>query len=315
MNRNRIKHVLFSLIVTIFCMPYSLNAYAQKSFEEYKPIRSFEQGTTGNKISDKINILADKKNEGYIVEIEQQNGKTYRLKPANEFDYLAPYKPFWAIGIQIVDINNDKVPEIITWGNMTHENPIHIFRWDGCDYKIVYSGFDTGFDFKDITGDNVLELVIHDRIYGSGEERTYFQWRQNKYAKIYYEMDGNRGFDKIQYFLNAYCFLHADKSAYKSSHVEYWLSDFTDKWLADKSNIAYVEEFGKKTFSIQIIKYLNEKIEYDASGIAIGDNWRLKVRVFTINGVKFVPQEMVMTATTKYIDNNEWKIDSIHFGS
>ena len=322
LRRNFYKRMLIIVLIVSFIIPCPLNASAQANVEKCKLIRTFEQDTTGDKIIDKVKILADTKNEGYVndgyvnegyvVEIEQHGERVYQLKPANGFDYLASYKPFWNIGIQIADINNDNVPEIITWGNMTHENPIHIFRWDGCGYKIVYSGFDTGFDFKDITGDNVLELVIHDRIYGTGEERTYYQWQKSRYVKIYYEMDGNRGFDKIQYLLDNLCDLHADKSAYESSHFEDWLADFTDKWLADKKNIDYVKKFGKKTFSIQIIKYLNDKIEFDAAGNAIEDTWRLKVRAFIKDSAKITPQDMVMTVTTRYIDNSGWIIDYIN---
>lgn len=313
LKKNSYKCFFITVLTVAFIMPQSLSARAQTNVEKYKLIRTVEQDTTGAKISDKVNILADTKSEGYIVEIKQHNGNTYQLNPAKGFDYLAPYKPFWDIGIQIADINNDNVPEIITWGNMTHENPIHIFRWDGSDYKIVYSGFDTGFDFKDITGDNVLELLIHDRIYGTGEERTYYQWQKSRYVKIYYEVDGNDGFDKIQYFLDTLCELHADKAAYESSHFEDWLTNFTDKWLSDKKNVEYVKEFGKKTFSIQIFKYLNQKTEFNAAGQPESVMWRLKVRVFLTDGVKIIPDDMVLTVTTKHIDNSVWKIDAVSF--
>jgi hypothetical protein len=306
---------LLIMSVAVFGFNHSMNIYAHPNEDNYKLIRTFEKDTTGTKKSDMVKILADVKNKGYIVEIEQYNGKTYTLKPAGEFEYLAPYTTFWDINIQIADINNDTVPEIITWGQMTHENAIHIFRWNGSQYKIVYSGFNTDFDFKDTTGDKVLELIIDDRIYGTGDEFTYYKWQNNQYKKINYELVANRGFEKIQNVIGIYQSLHAQKFLYSDSLFESSLKEyFTQEWTNNESNIAYLKEFGKDLFSIQIAKYINEKLEYDYStGEAIKDTWKLKVLAFKIQDIQVVPKEMVLTVVTKRGENNEFKIDYINF--
>lgn len=302
------------ILAMIFSFHYSPNIYSQTNIEGYKLIRTFEKDTTGNNIDDLVRIFADVENKGYIVEIEQYHGKKYELKPASDFKYLAPYTTFWDINIQIVDINNDNVPEIITWGQMTHENSIHIFRWDGTDYKVVYSGFNTGFDFKDITGDRILELIIDNRIYGTGDEFTYYQWQKNQYSNIYYQVFANRGFDKIQGFLEYYRVLHADEFSYSDKYFENSQNEyFTQEWMENKENIAYVKEFGKDLFSIQITKYLSDKIQYSSTGEPIKDTWTFKVKAYIIDDTRIIPKEMIMTVITKPVDNNEYKIDYINF--
>jgi hypothetical protein len=198
---------------------------------------------------------------------------------------------------------------------MTHENAIHIFRWDGTDYRIVYSGFNTEFHFKDITGDRILELIIVDRLYGTGDESTYYQWQRNQYSNIYYKVSANKGFDKIQGFLDYYNFLHANEVSYSDQYFESLLNEFfTQEWMKNEDNISYVKEFGKDLFSIQITKYLNEKIEFNTTtGEAIKDTWKFKVLAYKIENTKIIPKEMILTAITKRVDNNNFKIDNIYF--
>lgn len=303
------------MIASIFSFCHSLNAYAQNNDGNYKLIRTFEKDTTGNKTNDTVKVLADVENNGYLIEVKQHNGKTYRLKPASEFRFLAPYTTFWNLNIQILDINNDTIPEIITWGDMTHENAIHIFRWNGFDYKIIYSGFNTGFDFKDITGDRVLELIIDDRIYGTGDEFTYYQWQKSQYKKIHYEISANRGFEKIQGVIDFCRDLHANEFSYTSNNFESSLSSyFTQEWLDDEGNKAYIKEFCRELFSIQITKYINDKLEFDHStGEAIENTWKIKVLAFKINNTQITPKEMILTAVTKRVEKNEFKIDLINF--
>ena len=303
------------ILITFFRFHYSPSVYSQTNIEGYKLIRTFKKDTTGSNLDDYVIISADVENNGYIVEIEQHNGKKYMLKPASDYKYLAPYTTFWDINIQILDINNDNVPEIITWGQMTHENAIHIFRWDGTDYRIVYSGFHTEFNFKDITGDRILELIIVDRLYGTGYESTYYQWQKNQYSNIHYKLSANKGFDKIQGLFDYYNSLHADELSYSNHYFESLLNNFfTQECMKNKDNITYVKEFGKDLFSIQITKYLDETIEFNTTtGEAIKDTWKFKVLAYQIENTKIIPKEMILTVITKRVDNQDFKIDSIFF--
>lgn len=150
-------YVIFFIIIVLMQFSSFIIVEAVDINKEYKLIEIIEKDTTGKGYKDKIKILADEKNSGYSVEIEQFKGKTYRLKSKREnYKYLAPYTIKWKLNIRVVDINNDKIPEIIIWGDGTHERDTYIFEWNGYEYKIIFYGFYEGFYFEDITGDNIL---------------------------------------------------------------------------------------------------------------------------------------------------------------
>jgi|GEM_PF-4820530 len=306
------------LIILLFIFISIINnpeqPYASALPESYKLIEVIEKDTTGDNINDKIKIFADEKNQGYVVDIIQHNGKTYRLK-ANEkgYDFIAPYTSFWKLNMIVADVNNDNIPEIITWGSMTHENDIYFYQWNGSEYKIIFSGFYTGFMFKDITGDKIPEIVINNSLYGSGDEQIYYQWQKNHYKKIYYELDAGMGFDKIKILLSM--LNNQSPKDISLTEIEYLNDIFTKEWIADKRNIEFLNHLKSNTLSIQILEYIDDSLKYDTK---ISDNpieitWRIKVLIFKIDGTKIIPQEKVIQVKTKLVDIKEgnYKINDV----
>lgn len=193
---------------------------------------------------------------------------------------------------------------------MTHENPIHIFRWNGTEYEIIFSGFYTGISFRDTTGDNILELVISNRVYGIGYERIYLRWQGNKYKKIYYEFDGFRGFPIIN---QLFAILPVTQPYLYTKDV---LGNvFTDEWISNKNNLKLLEEFNKDLLNIQIAEYVDNKTEYK-NKIPI-ETWKFKVKTYRIIDTKVVAKEVTMLAymkiTNSIDDKDIWRIDSIEF--
>ncbi|OPJ64788.1 hypothetical protein [Clostridium oryzae] len=128
--------LLISILIQLVMLIKPKQVYGFDSSLNLKLIEVMEKDTTGKGINDKIKILADEKGQGYLVDIVQKHGKSYRLKPSNKsYHYLAPYASFMRLNVVVADVNNDRIPEIITWGSLTHENDIHIFQWNGSDYK------------------------------------------------------------------------------------------------------------------------------------------------------------------------------------
>ncbi|MBZ9623217.1 hypothetical protein G9F71_010145 [Clostridium sp. FP2] len=290
-------------------------AYATSYPESYKLIEVIEKDTTGDKINDKIKILADEKNQGYVVEIVQHNGNTYRLKPnAKNYGFIAPYTPFWKLNMIVADVNNDNIPEIITWGSMTHENDIYFYQWNGSEYKIIFSGFYTGFMFEDITGDKIAEIVINNSLYGSGYEQIYYQWQKNQYKKIYYDLDAGMGFDKIKILLSMLNSVPPEDIS--STEIKYLDDIFTKEWIADKRNIEFLNQLKSNILSTQLIEYIDDKAEYNSkitANDAIAVKWRIKVLIFKINGTTIFPEEKIIEVKTKLvnIEGKDYKIDDI----
>ena len=310
------KHLKYKLI-KVFSILFIIALFTatfgviSANTNDIKKVKTLDVDTTGDEVKEKVQILANEEKKGYIVKIVHQKKDVYELKPDKNFEFLAPYTPFWKLNIIIVDINQDTVPEIITWGSMTHENPIHIFRWNGTEYEIVFSGLYTGFRFEDITGDNILELIILNRIYGTGYENIYYQWQNNKYSKIFYEFNGFRGFPVIEQFL---AILPVNQPYVYNKEV---LGNiFTDEWINNYNNLELLKAFNVDLLNLQIIEFLDSKIEYKTY-IPIKETWKFKIKVFRIVDTSISVKVLTMTVDMKNIeDTNEvgkWRIDNIEF--
>lgn len=307
---NKIKFLLLLLIFIIIANS-SRQVYARVLPESYKLIEVIEKDTTGDKINDKIKILADEKNQGYVVEIVQHNGKVYRLKSnVKNYGFIAPYTSFWKLNMIVADVNNDNIPEIITWGSMTHENDIYFYQWNGSEYKIIFSGFYSGFIFKDITGDKIPEIVIDNRLYGLGDEQIYYQWQTNQYRRIYYDLDAGMGFDKIEILLSM-----LNSVPPQDLNLTDLDDIFTKEWIDNKRNIGFLNQLKSNILSTQLIEYIDDSFKYDTK---ITDNpieitWRIKVLIFKIDGIKVIPQEKIIEVKTKLvnIEQKNYKIDYV----
>lgn len=285
-------------------------ALAGISTEEYKLIETIEKDTTGSGFTDKIKILADEKNSGYIVEIVQHKGRTYRLKPTRG-NFIAPYASHMPLSYLIADVNNDKIPEIVISGRLSHENDIYIFQWKRREYRVIFHGFYSGFWFKDITGDNAPELVIEDRMYGLGYERLYFQWQKDRYKKIYYEIDATGGVDRIKDLLSILSIPDQNYDAFE--HPDYLRGIFTREWLAEKENIEYAGKLREKILSIQLLQYIDGGIKRNnkISDVPVEYTWRFKVLVYSIEGSKVLRKVKILEASTKLTDveSRQYMID------
>lgn len=313
MIRSKHHKLFFLLILTFLTLSISINPYmVDADPDEYKLIRTIDIDTTGDKVSERIEILADEENQGYLVRILQKN-KAYTLKPEKKFKYLAPYATFYNLNTIVADINSDQIPEIVTWGDSTHETPIHIFRWDGIDYKAVFSGFYQGFRFEDITGDKILEFVIENRLYGTGYESIYYQWRKDKYSKIFYELDAYRGFCVIKEFLES---LPVEKQYVYSE--EFLDNYFTGEWINNKNNLEELKKIKKDLLSIQITGLIDNKYIWK-DGVSGKEAWEFDVVTYRLAGTGIVTEELTMIVDMKFIGNTDsngcdkWRIEAIRF--
>ncbi|HYF82498.1 MAG TPA: hypothetical protein VEB00_05675 [Clostridia bacterium] len=310
MKHFKLPFMIFVPLLALTMFSISLNKVNAYSYD-LKNIKTLSIDTTGDNVEEHIKILADEENKGYIVKIVHGDNKVYELKPDKEFEFLAPYTTFWKLNIIVADINADSVPEIITWGSMTHENPIHIFRWNGTDYGIIFSGFYQGFEFEDITGDDILEFVIENRLYGTGYESIYYQWQDNKYSKIFYEFDGFRGFPIIN---QLFAILPVTQPYLYTKDV---LDNiFTDEWISNKNNLKLLEEFNKDLLNIQIVEYVDAKIEYK-NKVPIKETWKFRVNTYRIVDTTVSVKVVAMIVDMKIISSIDgkdiWRIDNIKF--
>ena len=308
------KIILFITIAfTIIAISKNADVYG----DEYKLIQVINKDTTGDGIKEKIEILADEENKGYIVKVIHEDNKIFTLKPDQRFNFLAPYTPRWDLNILVADINSDAIPEITTWGDQTQEKPIHIFRWDGHKYQLVFSDLAPKFNFKDVTGDNILELIVYSRKYEIVSENTYYKWEDTQYNKFYYEVDGAKGFNEIKNLFGLMNGLKTNKDKELLYQKDILKNFFTNEWIAQNDNINYLKEFNRNLISIQIIDTIEKKEIHDLNyPKPLKVLWDFKVKVFKMQDSKVYTQDMIMRVTTKLIEDaktGEYKIDYLQF--
>lgn len=314
--------VLFAVPIVTAPAPENHTAYAL----EYKLIRSMDKDTTGDGIKEKISIFADEENKGYIVEILHGEKKTFRLKPAEKFKYIAGYTPFYDLNMIAADINKDSVPEIITWGSGTHEVPFHVFRWDGSDYRLELSGWTySSLSLEDITRDDTLEIVIENRLYGLGYESIFYGWKNGRYEKVHYKLDAARGFDRIKLILQMLNMQPAsDPILFNEKipdRIRFLKKYFTDEWIRNEENIKHLKKLSENLLFIEITELLASDI---AKGLQSGDPdrelWRFKVRTFKTHDSHIETRDYIMEVVTVFTkgpvdvpSEDRWRIDSIEF--
>lgn len=308
---NQITVLLIIEIAAIYASAKVKQTYASVSTEEYKLIKTIEKDTTGKGYIDKIKILTDNYDIAYYVEIVQHNGKAYRLKTARN-NILAPYGGFMPLTPLVADINNDSIPEIITFGNTNHENDLFMFEWNGHEYKLIYYGSHTAYWFKEITGDTTPELLVEDRIYGSGYEYSYLQWQKNNYKKVYYELEAGLGFDKIKNLIGILSGPNTANNIF--NHPDFLHNTFTEEWIANRQNIDYAKQLKSKNISLQLWKYISEKYQRDngRSDYPSDKMWEIQVLMYELHGTKVVRLERLLEVKTKLInaEKRDYKIDS-----
>jgi hypothetical protein len=318
-----VKGTFLKVCVLIFLITAAVFIIGAKCYAAavpvYKLIKTMEEDTTGDGIKEKIKILADEKNKGYVVEVVGRDGKTYSLKPGVKFPFVGTYTPFWGLKVIVADINGDKVPEITIVGSGTHEVPLNIFRWDGSSYKNVFSNWTYGtMGFKDITGDDIPELIVNNRLYGSGSESIYYKWEGGRYRKIYYEVDAARGYEGIKIVLEMMgngAFPYSEDIPDRDRMLRNY---FTQEWIDNKNNIKYLKEFNEGMLSIQITDTIgiNSKLDPNEPGKPLGEIWKFRVKIFKVRDSKLYPENLTMEVFIKPIaeyGENRWRIDSIKF--
>lgn len=297
------KSILFLLMSVLIFDKYEL-PQASEPIPEHKVVKVMEKDTTGRGHIDKIFTMITENNSGYIAEIKQHNGKIYRLKSGrdgNNHLILAPKAGRWELNIRVVDVNNDKIPEIVTWGGMTKYNKYYIFQWNGSDYKIIFEGNYSALMFKDITGDDVPEIVA-EYFYSSGIEYSNFQWRKNKYVRINYDVDEALGFDKVKILLAWLNYPAETINVFDlPEDLKYY---FTDGWIENKDNIKYVKDLKAGMLSIDLSEYLDYKEQRNTNITAkpVKIKRKFKVRIMSVSGVRVKAEEKIMEVDTELTD-------------
>lgn len=142
----------------------------------------------------------------YYLEVNI-NDTTYFFNEKKPLNTLGNYYEFWPMTINIIDINRDKLPEIIIQSSQDNTPIQHVFTWTGNEFTDIYCSSNNIIGLLD-SGNNqtpkFLSLTIDKKV---SEIQQYLV--SGKILKnISYENYKAPGLDSIRRFIDAVTFIH-----------------------------------------------------------------------------------------------------------
>ena len=138
--------LLISLIIILsfYHNTYKKNVKTIPSFG-YNIQNNHEYDFDGDGENDELSIIST--NSTYSIKIKNSFGDT--LLKSNEFDYsLLDISPYCAINISYIDLNRNKIPEIIISGLKNNKSTFYIFQWKNNSFQEVF-----------FTQNNILAII------------------------------------------------------------------------------------------------------------------------------------------------------------
>lgn len=137
-GKNKTPILFFAIFFIIISLVFS-NTYTKKSTDtisnsylNFENIKEYDFDGDGE--NDKISIIST--NTTYSIKIKNSIGDT--LLKSNEFDYsLLDISPSCVINILYIDLNRNKIPELIISGLKNNKPTFYIFQWIDNTFKEV----------------------------------------------------------------------------------------------------------------------------------------------------------------------------------
>ena len=117
--------IFFVIILGLYLNTYMRNSQTlSNAYNSNKNNQEYDFDGDGE--NDELSIIST--NSTYSIKIKNSLGET--LLKSNEFDYsLLDISPSCAIKISYIDLNRNKIPEIIISGLKNNKSTFYIFKW------------------------------------------------------------------------------------------------------------------------------------------------------------------------------------------
>jgi hypothetical protein len=138
---------------------------------------------TGDGSEDILYIKTEK--DKYYIQINSKN-QSYYLTPDKKFNTVGYFYDYWPMKVTLLDITNDKIPEIFVQASQDNNPVQHIFQWTGKDFRTIYSGTSNLIGFLD-SKNSKIPKVITGNISSKEISYNYNIFMEKELHKISYE--------------------------------------------------------------------------------------------------------------------------------
>lgn len=292
--------IAFIIIIFIICVSITtiINTYSKntetlsnKSLENNK---EYDFDSDGE--NDQLTIIST--NSTYSIKIKNSIGEI--LLKSNEFDYsLLDITSSCNINISYIDLDRNKVPELIISGFKNNKPTFYIFQWKDNTFQEVLFSQNNILGILDYNNSRTPKIYITNSTTGDKGTNGYIL-NANSIKDITFSNPTIPSLGNIQTLINL---IEAD----------YELDDAPDIFTAyiPSEELGILWNLDKSTYGYSFQKGYFYDISWDDSGRATSIYWILSFEKVNFIDSDSSPKELTMYVKAELEESDEYKISSI----
>ena len=292
--------IAFIIIIFIICVSITtiINTYSKntetlsnKSSENNK---EYDFDSDGE--NDQLTIIST--NSTYSIKIKNSIGEI--LLKSNEFDYsLLDITSSCNINISYIDLNRNKIPELIISGFKNNKPTFYIFQWKDNTFQEVLFSQNNILGILDYNNSRTPKIYITNSTTGDKGTNGYIL-NANSIKDITFSNPTIPSLGNIQTLINL---IEAD----------YELDDAPDIFTAyiPSEELGILWNLDKSTYGYSFQKGYFYDISWDDSGRATSIYWILSFEKVNFIDSDSSPKELTMYVKAELEESDEYKISSI----
>lgn len=292
--------IAFIIIIFIICVSITtiINTYSKntetlsnKSLENNK---EYDFDSDGE--NDQLTIIST--NSTYSIKIKNSIGEI--LLKSNEFDYsLIDITSSCNINISYIDLDRNKVPELIISGFKNNKPTFYIFQWKDNTFQEVLFSQNNILGILDYNNSRTPKIYITNSTTGDKGTNGYIL-NANSIKDITFSNPTIPSLGNIQTLINL---IEAD----------YELDDAPDIFTAyiPSEELGILWNLDKSTYRYSFQKGYFYDISWDDSGRATSIYWILSFEKVNFIDSDSSPKELTMYVKAELEESDEYKISSI----
>lgn len=296
------KNTLIAFIIIFFLINISIitiiNTYLQNSETLSNKIlesnQEYDFDCDGE--NDELTILST--NSTYSIKIKNSTGEI--LLKSNKFDYsLLDIAPSCRINISYIDLNRNKIPELIISGFKNNKPTFYIFQWMDNTFKEILFSQNNILGILDYNNSRTPKLFTTNSTTGDKGTNSYIL-NSNSIKDITFSKQTIPSLGNIQTLINL---IEAD----------YELDDAPDIFTSyiPSEELGILWNLDKSTYRYSFQKGYFYDISWDNSGKATSIYWVLSFEKINFINSNTTPEELTMHVKVNLEELDEYKISSI----
>lgn len=246
--------------------------------------------------NDELTIIST--NSTYSIKITNSTGEI--LLKSNEFDYsLLDITSSCNINISYIDLNRNKIPEIIISGFKNNKPTFYIFQWINNNFKEILFSQNNILGILDYNNSRTPKIFITNSTTGDKGNNSYIL-NSNSLKDITFSNQTIPSLGNIQTLINLI-------------EANYEINDVPDIFTSyiPREELGILWNLTKSTYGYSFQRGYFYDVSWDDSGKATSIYWILSFEKANFIDSNSIPKELTIYVKANLDELNEYKISSI----